>query len=78
MFPAVLDQLTLPLGQIALAEYELETGALRSRPLVRAGDALIVAQPGMLPVAARHALIRRALERGVGDELARRYREAVW
>jgi len=76
--PAVLDQLTLPLGQLALGEYELDMGALRSRPLVRAGDALIVALPGMLPVAARHALIRRALERGVGDELARRYHEAVW
>lgn len=76
--PAVLDQLTLPLGQLALAEYELGRGALRSRPLVRADDAFIVAQPGMLPVAARHALIRRALERGVGDELAQRYREAVW
>ncbi len=76
--PAVLDQITLPLGQLALAEYELETGALRSRPLVRADDSLIVALPGMLPVAARHALIRRALERGVGDELAGSYREAVW
>ena len=76
--PAVLDQITLPLGQLALADYELDTGVLRSRPLVRAGDALIVALPGMLPVAARHALIRRALERGVGDELARRYREVVW
>jgi hypothetical protein len=75
---AVLDQITFPMGQLALAEYELETGALRSRPLVRAGDSLIVALPGMLPVAARHALIRRAVERGVGDELARRYREVVW
>jgi hypothetical protein len=76
--PAVLDQLTLPLGLLALSEYELDMGALRSRPLVRADDALIVALPGMLPVAARHALIRRALERGVGEELARSYREAVW
>jgi hypothetical protein len=76
--PAVLDQITLPLGQLALAEYELDTGALRSRPLVRAGDTLIVALPGMLPTAARHALIRSAVERGVGDELARRYREVVW
>ncbi len=76
--PAALDQITYPLGQLALAEYELETGALRSRPLVRAGDSVIVALPGMLPVAARHALIRRAIERGVGDELARRYREIVW
>jgi hypothetical protein len=76
--PAVLDQLTIPLGQLALTEYELDRGALRSRPLVRADDALIVALPSMLPVAARHALIRRAFERGVEDELARRYREAVW
>lgn len=76
--PAALDPITFPMGQLALDEYDLETGALRSRPLVRAGDTLIVALPGMLTVAARHALIRRALERGVGDELARRYREAVW
>ncbi len=76
--PAVLDQLTLPLGQFALTEYELDRGPLRSRPLVRADDAFIVALPGMLPVATCHAIIRRALERGVGDELARRYREAVW
>ncbi len=76
--PAVLDQVTLPLGHLALAEYELEAGVLRSRPLVRAGDSVIVALPGMLPVAARHALIRRAIERGVGDELARRYHEVVW
>src|SRR6266566_5785342 len=40
--PAILDQITLPLGQLALAEYELDTGALRRRPLVRGGDALIV------------------------------------
>src|SRR5258708_5506357 len=76
--PTILDQVTYPMGQLALAEYELDTGALRSRPLVRAGDALIVALPGRLLVAVRHALIRRAIERGVGDELALRYREAVW
>ena len=76
--PAALDQITHPLGQLALAKYELDTGALRSRPVVRAGDSVIVALPGMLPVAARHALIRRAIERGVGDELAQRYREVVW
>jgi hypothetical protein len=51
--PAALDQITLPLGHLALAEYELETGALRSHPLVRVGDSTIVALPGMLPVAAR-------------------------
>jgi hypothetical protein len=76
--PAVLDQITLPMGQFALTEYELDTGVLRSRPLVRAGDALIVALPSRLLVAVRHALIRLALERGVRDELAQRYREAVW
>lgn len=76
--PDILDQITFPIGQLALHEYELEAGVLRSRPLVRAGDALIVALPGMLTVAARHALIRGAVERGVGDELARRYREVVW
>jgi len=76
--PAVLDQITFPLGHLALAEYEFETGTLRNRPLVQADDAIIVALPGMLPVAARHALVRRAIERGVGDELARRFHEVVW
>src|SRR5581483_9340889 len=76
--PAVLDHFTLPMGQLDLASYEFDTGVLRSYPLVRAEDALIVALPGRLLVAVRHVLIRRALERGVCNELARRYHEAVW
>jgi hypothetical protein len=76
--PAILDQLTFPIGQLVLTDYDFEKGALRSRPLVQADDTLIVTLPGMLFVAVRHALIQRAIERGVEDELAQRYHVAVW
>lgn len=76
--PAALDQITRSLGQLTLADYELGTGPLQSHPLVQSGDSIIVALPGMLLVAARHALIQRAFERGVADELMHRYYEIVW
>jgi len=76
--PIALDQITYPLGRLSLADYDLDTGLLQSHPIIRAGNDTIVALPGMLLVAVRYALIRLAIERGVGHELATRYHEVVW
>lgn len=75
---SALDQLSVSLGGIAVDEYQINTGELLVRPLVRAGDQLIVSIPGTLLVAARHWLIRLAFEHNVEGELARRYSSAVW
>lgn len=51
---------------------------IQARPIVSVDGRLVVSLPGRLLVAARHALLRLAHEHGVGGEVARRYRDAVW
>jgi len=75
---SVLDRLIAPLGSVTIANYQIDNGDLQVRPIIQAGDKLIVALPGMLLVAARHELIRLAFEYGVEGELAQQYRAAVW
>ncbi len=75
---SALDRLIASLGSVSIANYQIDYGDLQTCPIVRAGDQFIVALPGMLLVAARHELIRLAIEYGVADELAQHYHAAVW
>lgn len=75
---STLDQLMIPLGTVSVADYQIDHGDLQIRPIVQADGRFIVAIPSMLLVAARHALIRLALEYGVEAMLAQHYHESVW
>jgi hypothetical protein len=75
---STLDQLIIPLDTISIVDYQINHGDLQIRPIVQADGQLIVAIPSMLLVAARHALIRLALEYGVQTVLAQHYHESVW
>lgn len=75
--PATLDELTTPMGQLSIDDYQLDQGTLLARPIVRLGSHLIVALPGQLLVALRHAIVLRARAHGLVDELAARYHAAV-
>lgn len=78
------------LGLDALAPFVCEQGAptvayqataplpMLLTPVVRSGDRYVVASPGALPIAIRHHLIRLAIQRGLRDQLADRFREAVF
>lgn len=74
----VLEPLTVPLGVVSISDYEPDRGELLIRPLVKAGNEMVVAIPGALLLATRNALIRLALEHGIAEEVARRYSTAVW
>jgi len=81
--PGTLDPLTIPLGALVagddgVGDARIDITALHATPIVAAGDARIVALPGLLPVAARHALLRLATARGVAGDLMRRYALAAW
>ncbi len=73
-----LDQLIVPLGEVSIADYQIDRGDLQTRPIVQMGYQFVVAIPSMLLVAARHELIRLAFEYHVEDELAKRYHSTVW
>lgn len=73
-----LHQLIRPIGSVSIANYQLDQGDLQACPIIQAGQQYIVALPGMLLAAARHALIRLAIECGVQDGLAQQYHAAVW
>ncbi|HEX5247800.1 MAG TPA: hypothetical protein VFW41_11795 [Gaiellaceae bacterium] len=53
-------------------------GLFYSHPLVRFDDVVVVALPHELILALNHALISGAVEAGLADELASRFREAVF
>lgn len=73
-----LHRLIRPIGSVSIANYQLDQGDLQPCPIVQAGQHYIVALPGMLLAAARHALICLALEYDVQDELAQQYHADVW
>jgi hypothetical protein len=73
-----LDPLTVGLGETSLDECAPTTGPLDDRPLVQAGDSVILAVPGLMLAALRHKLICLAQEYGVASILAEGYRHAVW
>lgn len=74
----IIESLTLSLGDVSVASYEADRGALVRRPIVRSGTDFIVALPGLLLTAAWNEIIRLAMERNIVTELAQRYSDAVW
>jgi hypothetical protein len=75
---AALEGLIQQVGQVSLANYQVKHGELLTHPLIRTKTQIIVALPGTVVAATNHALIQMAVERGVGDELAKRYTQAAW
>ena len=55
---------------LCVREVEIENGLLLQRPIVRLGDAHVVAIPGMLLPAVRHWIICSAITRGLSKEIA--------
>lgn len=75
---SALAPLIIPFGSVRFDDYQIDNGELLSKPIVRVGDELIVALPGMLLPAAWNELIRLAIEMGIVSVLAERYKLAVW
>lgn len=75
--PDTLDDLIIPMGQISISHYRLDHGELFARPIVSVSDYMIVALPGQLLAAVRHAIIRRAHVRGLRDKIAQWYSNAI-
>jgi hypothetical protein len=76
--PDALEPLTLERDTAAHGTGLLGEDVLDARPIVSCGDTHIVAVPSMLLTAARHALLRLAIEYGAVLELAWHYRDSVW
>ena len=77
--PTALEPLTMTLGSVSMEGYNLpESGSLDTRPLVRAGDRIIVAAPGIMLASLRHRLLTLAQEHDALGLLCERYRTAVW
>ncbi len=72
-----LEIVTMDRGMTSFPPWDIDRNPLFTRPLLRDGDQLVVALPRVLLSAACNALIRKALEHGVGEEFAARFREAV-
>lgn len=75
---AVLETLTTPLGSVCLDDYSIWSGPLLPKPIVRAGNDIVVALPGMLLAAAWNEVIRLAHDRGIVRDVVTRYSAAVW
>jgi hypothetical protein len=75
---AALNPLIAPLGAIPIEDYRVGYGRLLERPIVRSGERLIVAVPGMLMPAAWNAIILLASESGLLRDFALQYRRSVW
>jgi hypothetical protein len=74
-----LEPLVLKQGSVDLGTLDHHDNPLFVRPILRdAGDRLIVAIPSTLVLALCNALVALALEHGVQEELADRYRWAVF
>lgn len=73
-----LEPLVTPIGSIGLEDYHLEDGGLLPKPIVRVGDDLIVALPGMLLPAAWNEVIGMTIDSGSEGALSERYSLAVW
>lgn len=73
-----IEKLIVNLGDISIADYQIDNGDLLISPIVRTNGRFIVAIPGILLSATRNEIIRLADECGVVDELAKRYQAAVW
>jgi hypothetical protein len=73
----VLDPLIAQAGDRTYADYVVGEGPLLGRPIVEVNKRFIVALPGRLLAAARHALINLAITSGARETLAETYHTAV-
>jgi hypothetical protein len=65
-------------GTLGAENYSVGNNPLHSRPLIQAGDNVVMAEPGILTATIRHAVLTMAKQRGVLQDLAARYSGAVW
>ena len=73
-----LEELCTPMGEVAIEEVTIQSGPLDARPVVRIGDHAILAAPGLMSAAIRHAIIRLAISHQILEGFAVAYRETVW
>lgn len=73
-----LQPLVCASGTVDLNGYTLASGPLLWTPYVQCGDELILAVPGMVTSAIRHAVLTWAVAEGIGDQLADCFHRAVW
>lgn len=72
-----LEKLIKPIGAISISNYKIDEGELLIRPIVKTKEKYIIALPGILLWAARHAIINLAIEYNVYRELARNFNRSV-
>jgi hypothetical protein len=72
-----LDSVTIEQGEQSFPSRDIDSNPLKTRPLLRTEDGLVVALPRVLLSAACNALIRKALAHEVGEELTERFRGTV-
>lgn len=76
--PDTIKQLVIQQGQSNYDELNLQNGDLFAAPIVHHQDKYVVAIPGMLMVAARHQIIKLAIERNLLEQVASKYADRVW
>ncbi len=73
-----LAPLTICCGDPLLGAHEADVNSLHARPIVASGNLRIIASPGNILTAVRHALVNLATECRVERAMAGRYRDFVW
>lgn len=76
--PSCLDILTTSFGLIDLDSHQLHRGELFQCPIVKDKNRCVIALPGRLLSALRHALINQTLNAELRDDVVARYTQAVW
>lgn len=74
---SILTSISLQAGEFRFQDEFLTDGFLHGRPVVRFGDALVIAVPSGLVSALRHRVILLAHTHDVVEALAYRYRSAI-
>ena len=73
-----LSALTTGPGNTPLSSLEIAQGPGLTKPLIRLGEELVVAFPGLLLAAARHRIVEMALAADGVGQLVEGFVEAVW
>jgi hypothetical protein len=73
-----ISSLTCTAGSVNISQYQIGLGSLLWNPLVDFGDHLVLAVPGMLVSAVRHAILLLAIEAGVQHDIAASYNKSIW
>ncbi len=74
---ADLETLMVDQGKVMFSPARVDRNPLFIRPILRSGDKFVVALPRVLLSATCNAIIRKALEYGVEEELSERFRDTV-